>query len=98
MNIEELNKQLKEVNQSDFVAIIRKLIAEENEAFVSYTEKSKVLEEQGYSDLAKVLLDIANEELVHAGELQELLNREGLSGEEYLEKGKEEVEEFLDSI
>ena len=36
----------------------------------------------GAGDHAKVLLDIANEELVHAGELQTLLDNNGLSGEE----------------
>ena len=98
--IEELDKHIKiarTINEdtSDLVVTLRTLLAEENTAAASYTEKAKKLEELGYNDIAKVLLDIANEELVHAGELQTLLDKNGLSGEEQAIEGKEEIEELI---
>ena len=98
--IEELDKHIKiakTINEdtSDLVVTLRTLLAEENTAAASYTEKAKKLEELGYTDIAKVLLDIANEELVHAGELQALLDKNGLSGEEQAIEGKEEIEELI---
>ena len=41
------------------------------------------------------VIDIAEEELVHAGELEALLEREGLAGNEQAEQGYEEIEELL---
>ena len=98
--IEELDKHIKiakTINEdtSDLVVTLRTLLAEENTAAASYTEKAKKLEELGYTDIAKVLLDIANEELVHAGELQALLDKNGLSGKEQAIEGKEEIEELI---
>lgn len=95
MNIRKLNEELTKLNKIDVEIALRKLIAEENEAFTSYSEKAKQLEEQGYIDVAKILLDIADEELVHAGELQALLVKEGLAKDEQIEIGMEEVEEKL---
>ena len=98
--IEELDKHIKiakTINEdtSDLVVTLRTLLAEENTAAASYTEKAKKLEELGYTDIAKVLLDIANEELVHAGEIQALLDRNGISAEEQAIEGKEEIEELI---
>jgi rubrerythrin len=80
---------------ADITVILRTLLAEENTAAASYTEKAKKMEEIGRSDIAKALLDIAEEELVHAGELEALLEREGLAGNEQAEQGYEEIEELL---
>ena len=85
------NKSLK------FISIIRTLIAEENTAAASYIEKAKLLQEMGKPEIAKVLKDIADEELVHAGELQALLNKEGLSSEQQALEGAEEVDELLNN-
>lgn len=85
------NKSLK------FISIIRTLIAEENTAAVSYIEKAKKLEEMDKPEIAKVLKDIADEELIHAGELQALLDREGLSSPQQELEGVEEVDELLNS-
>lgn len=84
-----------EDNSRELVAVLRTLIAEENTATASYIEKAKKLQELGFEEEAKVLLDISNEELVHASELQTLLDRQGLSNEEQAAEGAEEVEEFL---
>lgn len=82
------NKSLK------IISIIRALIAEENSAAVSYIEKAKKLEEMDKPEIAKILKDIADEELVHAGELQQILVGEGLSSEQQALEGAEEVNEL----
>ena len=82
-------------NDRQLVGIIRTLIAEENTATASYLDKAKKIQELGYEDEAKVLFDIANEELVHASELTTLLVNRGLANDEETEKGIEEVEELL---
>ena len=99
--IEELDKHIKiarTINEdtSDLVVTLRTLLAEENTAAASYIEKAKKLEELGYTDIAKVLLDIANEELVHVGEIQALLARNGISAEEQAIEGEEEIKELME--
>ena len=101
MNIKELLVAMSEgvesfdENAKQLVGIIRTLIAEENTATASYLDKAKKIQELGYEDEAKVLFDIANEELVHASELTTLLVNRGLANDEETEKGVEEVEELL---
>lgn len=85
------NKSLK------VISIIRTLIAEENTAAASYIEKAKLLQEMDKPEIANVLKNIADEELVHAGELQALLNKEGLSSEQQALEGAEEVDELLNN-
>lgn len=97
MNIKELNEELENLigTKDEAMAIIRELIAEENTAVASYIEKAKKVEELGYPEFSKVLLDISNEELVHIGELNTLLEMEDMSNEDEMESGREEVEEKL---
>lgn len=103
MNIQELESIVKlaegveelDHNSKNLLVILRTLIAEENTAVASYIDKAKKVEELGYFDISKVLLDIANEELVHAGELQTLLINQGISSEEQALQGVEEVEEII---
>ena len=97
MNIKELNEELENLigTKDEAKAIIRELIAEENTAVASYIEKAKKVEELGYPEFSKVLLDISNEELVHIGELNTLLGIEDMSNEDEMESGREEVEEKL---
>lgn len=47
-----------------------------------------------HDDVRKVLLSIANEEKVHAGELQALLERYDYYWGEAIRKGKDEVDEI----
>ena len=102
MNLQELNETLniaEDINVLDnkslkIISIIRQLIAEENSAAVSYIEKAKLLQEMDKPELAKILKDIADEELVHAGELQHILIGEGLSSEQQALEGAEEVMEL----
>ena len=79
----------------DVAVILRTLLAEENTAAASYVDKAKKLHELGYPEVAKVLLDIANEELVHAGEIQALLDNQELSGIKQAIEGANEVTDML---
>jgi len=79
----------------DVAVILRTLLAEENTAAASYVDKAKKLDELGYPEVAKVLLDIANEELVHAGEIQALLDNQELSGIKQAIEGANEVTDML---
>ena len=97
MKIKTLNEKLEDLlgEDKDVISIIRKLIAEENDAVASYIEKAKKVEELGFPQFSKILLDIADEELVHVGELNKLLETEGISNKEEIEDGEKEVEEKL---
>lgn len=102
MNIKSINEKLdKFLNEGiqgedvELVVVLRKLISEENDAVSSYNEKVKYLEELGYVDEAKVLLDIASEELVHIGELEALLMKNGISADIQTMNGIEEVNDKL---
>lgn len=72
--------------------IIRDLIRDEEEAIVGY---EKAICNVLNTDLIKVLEDIKNEELVHIGELKELLNRIGVYDEHLINQGHEEAIEKL---
>lgn len=102
MNIKSINEKLdKFLNEGiqgedvELVVVLRKLISEENDAVSSYNEKVKYLEELGYVDEAKVLLDIASEELVHIGELEALLMKNGIAADIQTINGIEEVNDKL---
>lgn len=92
---EDLIDDTQDTTFMDFTVILRTLLADENNAAAAYIEKAKKLDELGHSDAAKVLLDIADEELVHAGELQALLDREDLSGINQAIEGANEVNDML---
>ena len=76
--------------------IIRDLIRDEEEAVVGY-EKAKLNVKD--EELKKVLEDIKNEELVHIGELKELLNKIGVNDKAMIQQGEEEAaEKLMESI
>ncbi len=70
---------------------IRLSIAAEHEAIHLYEALADACEDPL---AAKVLRDIANEEKVHAGEFQRLLNILAPEEEEFLKEGAEEVDEM----
>jgi rubrerythrin len=71
---------------------IRLAIVAEQDAIKLYQLIAQAVEDR---DIAKVMLDIADEEQVHVGELQELLERFDGDERELIEKGKGEVREML---
>ena len=80
----------RKVTKSELIRAIRFMIAAEYEAIQLYMQ----LAESTDDELAKeVLVDIANEEKVHAGEFLKLLYHLDPEEENYYKEGFEEVEE-----
>jgi rubrerythrin len=79
----------RKLTQEELVRAIRFMVASEYEATQLYTQ----LAESTDNELAaKVLKEIANEELVHAGEFLRLLHELAPDEEEFYAKGAKEVE------
>ena len=82
----------RKVTHSELVRAIRYFIAAEYEAIQLYEQ----LAESTDNELAKkVLLDIAREEVVHAGEFLRLLKELQPDEQANYEEGTEEVEEMI---
>jgi len=85
----------RKVTPSELVRAIRFLIAAEYEAVQLYQQ----LAESTDHELArKVLLDIANEEVVHAGEFLRLLKELQPDEQTFYDEGAEEVQEMIDEM
>ena len=85
----------RKLTKGELIRAIRLAIAAELEAVHLYTAQAEAAEDP----LArKVLLDIANEERVHAGEFLEVLKRLAPDEQQYLEEGRAEVEELAAEI
>lgn len=95
MSIDKLKKIIKineeEENSSDEIRI-RQLISEEYTAIKNYQQFADETEDP---EIRKVLLDIKNEEIVHAGELEALLIRKGIDDKVFIRKGAREVKKLL---
>jgi len=82
----------RKLTKQELVRAIRYVIAAEYEAIQLYTQ----LAESADDERAKaVLIDIADEEVVHAGEFLRLLEELEPREEELYKEGYEEVEEIL---
>jgi len=80
----------RKLTKSELVRAIRFMISAEYEAIQLYMQLAESIDDK----LAKeVLIDIANEERVHAGEFLKLLYHLDPEEEEYYQEGFEEVEE-----
>ncbi len=88
-------KEGRKLTKEELVRAIRFMIAAEYEAVQLYTQ----LAESTDDELAKnVLNDIAEEELVHAGEFLRLLKELSPSEEKFYEEGAKEVEEEIEKL
>ncbi len=82
----------RKVTQEELVRAIRFMVAAEYEAVQLYMQLAEATDHP----LAKaVLVDIADEERVHAGEFLRLLRELAPDEEELYKKGYEEVEEIM---
>ncbi len=80
------------LNRNELIRAIRLFIADEYEAIQVYTQLAESIEDE----LAKeILLDIANEERVHAGEFLRLLYTLAPEEETFYKQGAEEVEAVI---
>lgn len=85
----------RKLTHEELVRAIRTMIAAEYEAVQLYVQLAESID----NDLAKaVLYDIADEEIVHAGEFLRLLRELAPSEEGLYIKGYAEVEEIIEKL
>jgi len=85
----------RQITKEELVRALRLDIAAEQEAIHMYTAQAEASEDA----LARaVLLEIADEERQHTGELMELLRRLAPEEQKFLEDGRKEVEEVAERL
>jgi len=91
----DVTKYERKLTDSELIRAIRFMIAAEYEAIQLYMQ----LAESTDNKLAKeVLIDIADEERVHAGEFLKLLYQIAPDEEDFYKEGMEEVEEMMEKL
>lgn len=89
------NKYDRKLTKEEVIRAIRYSIAAEYEAIQLYVQLAESLDDK----LAKeVLMDVANEERVHAGEFLRLLKHLDPEEEKFYQEGVEEVEEMMEKL
>jgi len=85
----------RKVTHEELIRAIRFMVAAEYEAVQLYTQ----LAESTDNEVAKaVLVDIADEERIHAGEFLRLLHHLAPDEQKMYDEGYEEVEEILEKL
>jgi len=85
----------RKLTKEELIRAIRFMVAAEYEAIQLYTQLAESIEDE----LAQaVLIDIANEERVHAGEFLKLLDIIEPEEKKFYEEGIEEVEEMAREV
>ncbi len=85
----------RKLTKEELIRAIRFLVSAEYEAVQLYTQLAESIDDT----LAKeVLIDIANEERVHAGEFLRLLKYLDPEEEKFYQEGYEEVEEMMKKL
>ncbi len=88
-------KEGRKLTKEELIRAIRFMIAAEYEAVQLYTQLAESIDDK----LAiEVLKDIADEELVHAGEFLRLLKELAPEEEKFYEEGAKEVEEEIEKL
>ena len=88
-------KEGRKLTKEELIRAIRFMIAAEYEAVQLYTQLAESIDDE----LAiEVLKDIADEELVHAGEFLRLLKELAPEEEKFYEDGAREVEEEIEKL
>jgi len=81
----------RQMTREELIRAVRLDIAAEHEAIHMYTAQAEASED---ALTRAVLLEIADEERQHTGELMELLRRLAPDEQEFLDDGRKEVEEL----
>jgi rubrerythrin len=85
----------RQMTKGELIRALRLGVAAEQEAVHMYTAQAEASDDP----LAKaVLLEIADEERQHTGELMELLRRLAPEEQKFLEDGRKEVEEVAERL
>ena len=74
---------------------LREDLRGELEAIYNYEARAAIAEKYGYDDIAEILRDISDEEKVHCGELEVLIEKYDTVFKDKKEEGRDEVEEEL---
>lgn len=82
----------RKVTHEELIRAIRYMISAEYEAVQLYMQLAESTDNQLAKD---VLVEIADEERVHAGEFLRLLNELAPDEEKFYQEGREEVEEII---
>ena len=83
-------------SDSGMATLLNSLIIDEWEAIQGYNDAIVTAETEGFSDIAKVLRDIVNEENLHIGQLEQCMKKLSPNAES-IDQGKEEAEEQLNT-
>ena len=81
--------------EAGIASLINKLIVDEWEAIQGYNDAIVAAETEGYSDIAQVLRDIANEENLHVGQLEQCMKTISPNAES-IDQGEVEAEGQLE--
>lgn len=81
----------KQLSDAEVVAAIRQAIIAEHDAVALYTLQAEAIED---NEVKEILLDIADEERVHIGELTYVLDKLTGNESELMDEGREEVEKI----
>lgn len=89
--------------EAGIASLINKLIVDEWEAIQGYNDAIVAAETEGYSDIANVLRDIANEENLHVGQLEQVMqqlspNAESINQGEVEAEGQLEPSTIIESV
>ena len=90
MKTENSNEHLTEVLNN-----LREDLRGELEAIYNYEARAAIAEKYGYDDVAEILRDISDEEKVHCGELEVLIEKYDEVFKDKKEEGREEAKEEL---
>lgn len=82
----------RKLTKDELIRAIRFMIASEYEAVQLYVQLAESIDDELSK---KVLIDIANEERVHAGEFLRLLKHLAPDEEDFYKEGAQEVEEMM---
>jgi rubrerythrin len=88
-------KNKEKISKEELIRGIRLMVAAEYEAVQLYEQLAEATDNQ---EAREVLLDIADEEKVHAGEFLRLLEELDPKEFEHYKEGEEEVEEILEEL
>jgi rubrerythrin len=85
----------RKLTKSELIRAIRFQIAAEYEAVQLYTQLAESIDDKLAKD---VLIDIADEERVHAGEFLTLLKHLAPDEQKFYDEGAEEVQEMIEKL
>lgn len=95
-NIRQLNELLSFAMENETVEnLIRRSISEEELAVAEYKKRAIQCEDVGEMEMAKMFLELADDEKVHSAQLREALKILGLNDDEKEKEGQEEAKEML---